>query len=59
MNKRQYTPTELGMMYGMTIGAVIGVILFAITNQPWWLGMIGIGVALGLGIGTAMDKRES
>jgi len=58
MNKRQYTPTELGMMYGMVIGAAIGVILFAITNEVWWLGAIGAGLALGLGIGASMEKKS-
>jgi len=44
--KREYTKTELGMTYGLLTGA------------GWWLSMLGAGLALGLGIGASMDRRE-
>ena len=58
MNKRQYTPTELGMLFGMIIGGAIGVILFAITNDARWFAITGLGLSLGLGIGAMLDSRK-
>ena len=55
--KREYTRTELGMMYGMLVGAVIALTMFTLTGEAWWLAMTGAGLALGLGLGATWDKR--
>lgn len=55
--KREYTKTELGMMYGLLIGAVIGVALMIVTGQAWWLAIAGAGLALGLGLGATWDRQ--
>jgi hypothetical protein len=59
MKRRTYTPTELGMVYGMAIGSAIALVLFALTNDAWWFGAIGAGLAIGLGIGSSYAKRGS
>ena len=59
MNKRKYTRTELGMLYGVLSGGAIGAIVFALTGEVLWLGAVGIGIALGLGIGASLDKSGS
>ena len=55
--KREYTKTELGMMYGLLIGAVIGVALMIVTGQAWWLAIAGAGLALGFGLGATWDRQ--
>jgi uncharacterized membrane protein YgaE (UPF0421/DUF939 family) len=55
--KREYTKTELGMMYGMLVGAVIALTLFSLTGQAWWLAMSGVGLAFGLGLGATWERR--
>jgi len=57
MKKRKYTPTELGMIYGMLVGAVVFLVMFALTSEILWILAIGPGVAMGLGIGATMEKR--
>ncbi len=51
------SPTAIGMMFGLWIGAGIGVLLFAFTQNVLWIGLAGVGVALGLGIGAASERR--
>lgn len=58
MGKRQYTPTELGMMYGLLIGAVIFLTMFSLTGEIMWILAMGTGIALGLGIGSSMEQRK-
>jgi uncharacterized membrane protein YccC len=53
------TPTQLGMLLGIVIGAAIGVVLFAVTTDALWLTLPGVGVALGLGLGATVDHRGS
>lgn len=55
--KREYTKTELGMMYGLLIGAVIGVALMIVTGQAWWLAIAGAGLSLGFGLGATWDRQ--
>ena len=57
--KREYTKTELGMMYGLLIGAVIGVALMIVTGQAWWLAIAGAGLALGLDLGATWDRQRT
>ena len=54
---KKTSATALGMMYGLWIGAGIGVLLFAFTQNVLWIGLAGVGVALGLGIGAASERR--
>ncbi len=53
------TPTQLGMLLGIFVGAAIGVVLFAFTTDALWLTLPGVGVALGLGLGATVDHRAS
>ena len=59
MNKRKYSKTELGMMYGVMIGGAIGAVMLTLTGEVLWLGAEGVGVALDLGIGASLDKSGS
>lgn len=58
MNKRTYTKTELGMIYGIAIGAAIFLIMYALTDEILWILAMGLGLALGLGIGASLDKKR-
>lgn len=55
---RTTTPTQLGMLLGIVIGAGFGVVMFAGTMDALWLTLPGVGVALGLGVGAAIEKRN-
>ena len=57
--RREYTKTEMGMMYGLLVGAVIALTLFTLTGDARWLTMTGAGLALGLGLGATWDTRET
>ncbi len=59
MNKRKYTKAELGMLYGIALGAGIGIPMFVITNNAIWFVAIGTGVALGISIGASKDRGDS
>jgi uncharacterized membrane protein YgaE (UPF0421/DUF939 family) len=56
--KRDTTKTELGMLYGMLVGAVVALTLFSLTGDAWWLSMTGAGLAFGLGLGATWERRE-
>lgn len=56
---RRVTPTQLGMLWGIVVGAALGVVLFAVTSTALWLTLPGVGVALGLGVGATIDKRRN
>lgn len=56
---KKTSPTAVGMMFGLWIGAGIGVVLFAFTQNVLWLGLAGVGVALGLGLGAASERRQA
>lgn len=59
MKQRKYTKAELGMMYGITLGAGIGIPMFVITNNVLWFTAIGAGLALGLSVGSGKDRGDS
>lgn len=40
---------------GVAIGVAFGAVLGALTNEWWW---IGVGIALGAGIGTGMEHAS-
>ncbi|MFK5634290.1 MULTISPECIES: hypothetical protein [unclassified Ornithinimicrobium] len=52
------TSTQWGLVAGLLIGAAVGVVLFALTNEVLWLVLPGVGVALGSGIGASLDSRR-
>ena len=52
-------PAAIGMMFGMWIGGGIGILLFVFTQNVLWIGLAGVGVALGLGIGAASERHEA
>lgn len=58
MDKRTYTKTELGMIYGIAIGATVILIMYALTDEILWNLTMGLGLALGLGIGASLDKKR-
>jgi len=55
---KKYTYTELGMLFGMFIGSGIGVTAFAITNNALFHTVTGVGIILGLGTGSLLDRRR-
>jgi len=57
MEKRKYTYTQLGMLFGIFIGGGVGVLLFVFTNNPIYFTVIGLGLVIGLLIGTAKDRQ--
>ncbi len=57
MEKRKYSYTQLGMLFGIFIGGGIGVLLFVFTNNPIYISITGIGLVVGLLIGAAKDRQ--
>lgn len=58
MEKRKYTYAQLGMLFGIFIGGSVGTWLFAMTNNPIFFSVTGLGLVIGLLIGTAKDRQE-
>jgi hypothetical protein len=58
MEKRKYTFTQLGMLFGIFIGGGIGILLFAFTNNPIYISATGVGLVIGLLIGAAKDRQQ-
>lgn len=56
MKKDSYT--ELGMLFGISIGSVIGITAYSITGDALFFTLTGIGIIFGLGIGAVLDKRQ-
>lgn len=56
-SSERVTPTQLGMLLGIVVGALVGVVLFSLTTNALWLTLPGVGVALGLGIGATLEHR--
>jgi len=57
MQKKSYTYTQLGMLFGIIIGGGIGVLLFVFTEEPLYFTITGIGLVVGLLIGAAKDRQ--
>jgi hypothetical protein len=57
MEKRKYSYTQLGMLFGIFIGGGIGVLLFVFTNNPIYISVTGVGLVVGLLIGAAKDQQ--
>ncbi len=58
MKGRKLTNSELGMMYGVIVGSEFGIILFVVTQNPFWFTAAGVGVGLGFGIGATKDRED-
>lgn len=57
MEKRKYTYAQLGMLFGIFIGGGVGVWLFIFTENPIFFTVTGLGLVIGLLIGTAKDRQ--
>jgi len=55
-NDRRYSTTTWGMLLGLFIGAGLATIMFATTGEAIYFGLVGVGLALGLGLGAAIDR---
>jgi len=53
---RRYSATTWGMLLGLFVGAGLATILFATTGEATYFGLVGVGLALGLGLGAAYDR---
>jgi len=58
MNERKHDYTTWGMMLGMLIGGGAAAVMYAMTGEVFYFGLVGVGLALGLGMGAAYDGRE-
>ncbi|HHX45703.1 MAG TPA: hypothetical protein GX714_17240 [Chloroflexi bacterium] len=41
---------------GIIVGGAAGVLMFALTGQMWWFGLVGVGLILGAGIDNARRR---
>lgn len=57
MNPREYSKMELGLIYGMGIGAVVFLLMLALTGEAIWIVAMGAGIALGAGFGVTFDQK--
>lgn len=57
MNGQRYTPSQLGLVYGMALGAALGLLLLSFTGDAIWLVLTGVGITLGYGIGATWERR--
>lgn len=58
MEKNKYTYTQLGMLFGIIIGAGIGVLLFVFTQNALYFSTVGLGLVIGLIIGAGKDRQK-
>ncbi len=58
MNERKVGPTERGMMLGMLFGSAAASAMFIATGEAFYFSLTGVGLAIGLGIGAALERRE-
>lgn len=49
---REISYTALGIVFG---GAA-GILLYVLTGQFWWFGLVGVGLILGAGMDNARRK---
>ena len=55
MKNRKYTNSELGLLAGILLGALIGVYLFTVNGHILYISLSGLGAVIGLGVGTGLD----
>lgn len=58
MDKRKVSRTGVGMMWGMMIGVAFGMMMFLATGNPIFFSFVGVGVALGLGVGATLERND-
>jgi hypothetical protein len=58
MKEREYSYAQLGMLFGIIVGGGLATILYATTEEAIYFGLIGVGLALGLGMGAALDRSK-
>jgi hypothetical protein len=54
----KYSYTELGMLLGIFVGAGLATIMFAKTGEDVYFGLLGVGLALELGLAAAFDGSQ-
>lgn len=59
MEKRKYTYTQLGMLFGIFIGSGLGILLFTSTGNAVYLAVAGVGAAIGLVLGAGFDRQQA
>lgn len=58
MENKKPTYTQLGMLFGIILGAGIGVLLFVLTGNPLYFTVVGVGLVIGLIIGAGKDRQN-
>ena len=58
MMVRRISYTELGMLLGLFAGGGLATILFVTTGKAVYFALVGIGLAVGLGLGAAFDGSQ-
>jgi hypothetical protein len=58
MNERRYSYAGLGMLLGIFVGGGLAIVLCAVTGQAIYFAIVGIGLALGMGLGAACDGAK-
>lgn len=43
---------------GIVAGGAVGVLMFALTGQLWWFGLVGVGLVLGAGMESSRRSRK-
>lgn len=56
MNDQKNKYARLGMLMGIFVGGGLATILLATTSQAIYLGIVGVGLALGLLLGAGYDR---
>lgn len=59
MNEQRTNYQEIGMLVGVIIGSAAGTVMVIITGQAFYFGLVGVGLALGAGMGAAYDGRRA
>lgn len=55
---RRISYAELGMLLGLFAGGGLATILFVTTGKAVYFALVGIGLAVGLGLGAAFDGSQ-
>ncbi len=55
---KEYSYTELGMLFGAALGAIISAVGFSLTANYLFLLIAAVGMAAGIWIGMYFDKRK-
>lgn len=55
----RYAYAKLGLVFGTALSGAFFMMLYAATGNAQWIPFIGIGPALGLILGAAVDRYKS